>query len=115
MVEVLEIHVFMVQINRTQNYNTTSCLLAEQLIWGRFINTHDGLGRNIPADLQMEHLNPICKQAVAHLSANNTPASILKISYALGMLQKVMHNFDNILGVASVCMKHTKTLIKNSC
>ena len=25
------------------------------------------------------------------------------------MLQKVMHNFDNILGVAPVCMKHTKS------
>ena len=76
--------------------------LAEQLIWGRFINTHGGLGCNIPADLHMEHLIRICKQAVAHLGANKTPPSILKISHALGMLQKMMHNFDNILGVAHV-------------
>ena len=93
----------------TQYYFLFTPRLAEQLIWSRFINTHGGLGRNIPADLHMEHLNRICKQAVAHLGANKTPASILKISHALGMLQKMMHNFDNILGVAPVCMKHTKS------
>ena len=47
----------------------------------------------------MVHLNRICKQAVAYLGANKTSASLLKISHALGMLQKVMHNFDNILGL----------------
>ena len=52
--------------------------LAEQLIWGRFINAHGGLGRNIPVGLHMERLNRICKQAVAHLGANKTPPIHIK-------------------------------------
>jgi L1 cell adhesion molecule like protein len=42
---------------------------AEQLIWSRFVNTHGSSGRNVSADLHMEHLNRVCKDAVAHLGA----------------------------------------------
>ena len=42
---------------------------AEQLVWSRCINTCGLPGRNIPADLHMEHLNRICKQAIANLGA----------------------------------------------
>ena len=81
--------------------------LAEQLIWGRFVNTYGGLGRNIPADLHMEHLNRLCKEAVGHLGANRTPASVSKINHAVGTLQEVMNNFDKLSGIASMSIKHT--------
>ena len=32
---------------------------AEQMLWGRFINSEGGPGHNIPADLHMEHLNKL--------------------------------------------------------
>ena len=31
--------------------------LKQQLVWGRFINTHGLAGHNIPCDLYLEHLN----------------------------------------------------------
>ena len=31
--------------------------LVHQLTWGRFINTHGGIGRNIPRDLFNKHVN----------------------------------------------------------
>ena len=31
--------------------------LKQQVIWGRFVNTSGGKGRNVSCDLHMEHLN----------------------------------------------------------
>ena len=87
---MLEIHVLWFRSTGHTNYTIEAMTLlvqyyflftprlAEQFIWGRFINTHGGLGRNIPAGLHMEHLNRICKQAVAHLGANKTPPIHIK-------------------------------------
>ena len=43
--------------------------LAEELIWGRFINTHGQAGRNISNDFHCEHLNRLCKNSITHLRA----------------------------------------------
>ena len=59
---------------------------AEQMLWGRFVNTRGGLGNNISADLHMEHLNRLLKDMVSHLGANKTPCAILRASKALGIL-----------------------------
>lgn len=45
---------------------------ASQLIWGRFVNTHGKPGMNIPADLHMEHLNRVVKEAIRGLGSNQT-------------------------------------------
>ena len=34
---------------------------AQELIWNRFISTHNAPGKNIPCDLHQEHLNRIVK------------------------------------------------------
>ena len=46
--------------------------LVQQLTWGRFVNTHGGLGKNIPCDLHNEHFNKLFKEAIAHMGANFT-------------------------------------------
>ena len=40
--------------------------LREQLLWSRFINTSGKNGRNISADLHMEHLNRVIKEILSH-------------------------------------------------
>ena len=63
-------------------------------MWGRFINVHGIVGRNIPCDLHMEHLNRICKGAVYGLQANKTPAAIRRVGKSLGALNGVLEQFD---------------------
>ena len=40
---------------------------AEQMLWGRFVNSEGGPGLNISANLHMEHLNRLLKGTVSHL------------------------------------------------
>ena len=54
-----------------QSY-TLSPRLSAELLWSRFINVHGHPGRNIPADLHMEHLNRLVKEAIRNLGANKT-------------------------------------------
>ena len=54
--------------------------LAQQLMWSRFVNTTGQKGHNIAADLHMEHLNRMCKDAVRQLGANKTPKAIVMVS-----------------------------------
>ena len=44
--------------------------LSCQLKWNRFINTHGGLGRNIPCDLHNEHMNKLFKEIVKNMCPN---------------------------------------------
>ena len=83
----------------TQYYYLFTPRLAEQFIWGRFVNSHGGLGRNIPADLHMEHLNRMCKLAVTHLGANKTPNSISKMGKALGTIVRLMDTTEDIFSI----------------
>jgi len=50
--------------------------LAEELIWGKFINTQRQAGKNIPNELHSEHLNQLCKNNITHLGANKTESAI---------------------------------------
>ena len=52
--------------------STVSPQLSSQLIWSRTANTHGLPGRNIPVDLQIEHLNRVAKECIAHLGAGKT-------------------------------------------
>ena len=50
--------------------------LAEELIWGRFINTHGQAGKNIPNDFHCKHSNRLC---IADLGANKTKGSMYSL------------------------------------
>ena len=80
------------------NY-TLSPRQTQQLLYSRFINTHGLPGRNIAADLHMEHLNRACKEAIKGLGANKTEKSITRIGKAIGPLVDIQANFDHsVLG-----------------
>ena len=49
-----------------------SLCLAEELIWGRFIKTHDQVGKNTPNNLRCEHLDCLYKGCITNLQINKT-------------------------------------------
>lgn len=74
---------------------TLSSQLSHELIWNRFVNVHGLPGRNIPADLHMEHLNRVCKEAIAGLGVNKTKKAIIRVGNSLGMICPVLAQFDS--------------------
>ena len=68
--------------------------MSQELIWSRFINVHGLPGRNIAADLHMEHLNKLCKEAICGLGVNKTAKAICRIGKALGTLSPVVDQYD---------------------
>ena len=81
---------------------------AEQMKWNRFVNTQGKRGANISADLHIEHMNRICKEAVNHLGANKTPKAITRIGKVVGVISNTLDNFDKISGVEHGSDKHTR-------
>lgn len=79
-----------------------------QLLYSRFVNTQGGKGRNIPADLHMEHLNKVCKECVRDLGPNKTTESIQQVSKCIGPIDSVMTAFDTENGVHSRSGDHKK-------
>ena len=92
----------------SQYYYLLPPRLSEQLIWSRFVNTHGLPGRNIPADLHMEHLNRLCKDAVSHLGANKTPKAIVRTGKAVQPMSDALHHFDNENGIDHGSGAHTQ-------
>ena len=78
----------------------------QQLLWSRFVNAHGLPGRNISLDLHMEHLNRVCKVAVANLGANKTPEGTQRVAKCVGILSELQHNYDKDLGVNTVSGHH---------
>ena len=67
---------------------------SAELIWSRSINVHGCPGRNIPNDLQMEHLNRICKGSIKGLGPTKTAKCITRVGKALGTIVPILDNFD---------------------
>ena len=63
--------------------------------------------RNIPADLHMEHLNRIAKDAIKSLGANKTKRAIERVSKSIGgMLSPLLHQFDQEHGLKPISGAH---------
>ena len=88
-------------------YYTLPPQYAAQMLWGRFVNVHGKTGCNISADLYMEHLNRLCKDAISHLGANKNPSAISNIGKALGPLSEIITNFDAMTGTV-ITKAHTR-------
>ena len=88
-----------------QSYALSPRLSAE-FLWSRFINVHGCPGKNIPADLHMEHLNRLVKEAIRNLGANKTENTITRIGRAIGTIAPVLQQFDQENEVASTSGAH---------
>ena len=80
---------------------------AEQLKWNRFINMQGLPGANIPADLHLEHLNRVCKEAIQHLGANKTPRAVSRIGKVVGIVSEALRHFDKVSGIEHRSGRHT--------
>ena len=81
---------------------------AEQLKWSRFINMHDSPGANISADLHLEHLNRVCKEAIQNMGANKTPQAVSRIGKVAGIVSETLSHFDKVSGVDHGSGRHTR-------
>lgn len=69
---------------------------AQELIWSRFVSTHNAPGHNIPGDLHQEHLNRVVKDSIRGLHANKTEKAITRVGKTLGTLSPLLDNFDHV-------------------
>ena len=74
--------------------------MAMQLKWSRTINVHGRPGKNVSADLHMEHLNRACKQSISGLGANVTDHSIKRVGNCIGRLHSTLLNFDRVNNIS---------------
>ena len=81
---------------------------ATQLLYSRFVNVHGLPGRNIAADLHMEHLNAIAKGCIKGLGANKTEVAIQRSARALGTIVPVLDQFDAQNNVPSISGVHKR-------
>ena len=82
--------------------------VAHQLKWSSFVNRTGKPGHNIPADLEMEHLNRFLKSYITGLGANVSETSIVQVSRALDGLKNLCDNFDSSLGLHPESTHHTR-------
>lgn len=77
-----------------QYYFIFSERMKKQLLWSRTVNRSGRPGRNIPMDLEMEHLNRELKGAISNLHSNVNENSIARIGRSLKKLVTVTENYD---------------------
>ena len=69
--------------------------LAHQVKWDRFVNTHGGLGRNIPCDLYNEHVVRLVKDIIGNMGANLTENALQRAARSITTLDAVCEQFDS--------------------
>ena len=61
--------------------------------WNRAVDTTGRIGKNIPVDLHMEHLNRRLKMMIRNLGANLSPTTVKRASKALSVVDGVRLRF----------------------
>ena len=82
--------------------------MVQQLKWNRTVNVHGREGKNISADLHMEHKNRECKTIISGMGPNVTEQSIQRVARALKPLSSTMLAFDHHNKVPSESDSHTR-------
>ena len=84
-----------------------------ELKWSCTVNAHDYAGKNIPADLHMEHLNCKCKESLRGLGANITDKSVQRVGKCTGRMLEVLEQYDKVNCVPKVSGYHTRHSCEN--
>lgn len=82
-------------------------LLAHQLKWNRFVNTHGGLGHNIPCDLHNEHVNKLIKEIISNMGANLKEEALTRAAQSVTALASIRETFDKESGVPGSTTTHS--------
>ena len=75
-------------------YSLLSETQAFNLKWNRFCNTSGKIGRNIPLDLRMEHLNNLLKACLKAVGANLNEKSAKRVAASLTGIELTMQSVD---------------------
>lgn len=75
-------------------YSLLSETQAFSLKWNRFCNTSAKIGKNIPLDLRLEHLNNLLKACLKALGANLNETSAKRVAASLNGIELVMQSVD---------------------
>ena len=81
--------------------------LVHQLTWGRFLNTHGGLGWNIPCDLFNEHTSKVFKGMVESMAANFKELATTRVAQSMTVIDKLSTQFDEQIGIHPEASKHS--------
>ena len=82
--------------------------LAHQAKWNHFINTHGGLGNNIPNDLFNEYINKLLKGIVTTMEPNLTDKSLQRAARTGSTVFQISKQFDKQSGgVPAVTTAHS--------
>ena len=82
--------------------------ISHQMKWNRFINTHGGLGRNIPCDLNNEHMNKLFKEIVKNMGPNLTEQAVMRAARSVTALQDMSAAFDKQRNVPVGTSTHSR-------
>lgn len=82
--------------------------LVHQLIWGRFVNTHGGQGRNLSCDLHNEHINHLYKDMICTMGANFTESASTRAARCVSSLERVANGFDRQTGIHLEATAHSR-------
>lgn len=80
---------------------TCSERVAEQIVWGRFVNRKGRVGCNVSCDLALEHLNRRVKTVLHHLGANIRDSTIVRAGKSIGVVDTICSAFEDSLEVAA--------------
>ena len=86
---------------------------AHRLIWNRFIKNKQGIGGNIPLDLQLEFYNKLVKDAIKKLGPHASKKSLDRICHSLGITSTLMKSYDSNMSVFNRAGKHVKKSTEN--
>ena len=67
---------------------------SHDLLYGRFINVHGRQGKNIPADLHMEHMDRVLKECIHDLGSNQMEQAITRVGKAMGAILPILDEYD---------------------
>ena len=70
--------------------------MAHRLTWGRFINWHGCLGKNITCDMAQEICYRVSK-VVREMGPNKTPKAMTRASKAAAGLRQIVQRMSNTL------------------
>ena len=96
-----------VHLQAALNGGVSPCL-REELLWCRFVNSQGGVGKNIPSDLFMEHLNRTLKDYLKGLGANISENTVFQTGRSLRGLMDITAYFDELCDIAPTSLHHSK-------
>lgn len=81
--------------------------------WNRGVNNHNGSGKNVPLDLEVEHDNNAIKEGIRKLGPNLTYGSVSRCARMLPVARATVHNVAKECNLMKRSGKHFVKTTRN--